>query len=493
MRRALLLLIAGLLWPTISSAQVPAPAKRFQPHASEPIRPENQLRLHRPGPALRPNALPVWSGMSSQMQKRTLETVLQKSVGAERSLAAFKREADRLSLPPGMLIEQFSPQGRFHLLGPEMTREFENVAPYQVRPGTEVPGTGDPTSCAGCGDGPMPEGALVIVDGQKGPLCPANLCMEDAGLGCHDPNAIDKRNNLCMYPAYQELPITSLGQSGISFRRDGFKEVLLLRGANLTTTAFGRPCTAVLVAKDWALTALHCLGPNRDLLDRRFKRSEGGAFAWQKLAPRNPEIYTIQLVSTYLGASYTLDYALTPGFWDSPFAFADTGLPVHDIAVLRLTEPVTGMAESDFPFMVVDPLQRRDAISFVGFGKTALNTGITNPPWLVDLESHKFPSFNFLESSGSRSPHFAWRVDTPKGGGSPCMGDSGGGIYSGFNRGFWNSPRRLIGIVSGLEGSSMAQIGRDCLSPSRRGVGVSLRTHFSDICRLTSGRPRGCG
>jgi len=94
---------------------------------------------------------------------------------------------------------------------------------------------------------------------------------------------------------------------------------------------------------------------------------------------------------------------------------------------------------------------------------------------------------------GLAHPHLSWKNGDPVGTGGPCLADSGGPIYAGFNRGFWNDPRRVIGVVRGATGSSEVSTVDACQDPQNFGLGEELRLYQDALCALGNGAFRGCG
>ena len=370
---------------------------------------------------------------------------------------------------------------------------------FQVVVGDPVDGNSGPQFCTGdeCGTTQIVKPGDPVAPGNDGPICPESACPGSNGtvVGCAD--------DLCNVGGRVNLDKDNDNKSDVTYIKEGYPEIIFLRRRE-----FGKPttrCTATAISQKWAITALHCfvLNDNIGLLDE-FVLQSSDVIGWSVLAPKDTSVTGFDLVSDHLKEANVVGRIFVPFKHDTEPENLKGKLPRRDIALFRISGNGLAFKHTDFPVLDFGELDADIPISFAGFGWTDVNS-IFGEDWIkiaIDLKwkELKQAAFNFLDDVRMVEPQkelqLVWNHGVPPGSGGPCHYDSGGPIYKGFNRGFWNSPRIVIGVVSALHPSAAAQAaGEDvqaCLDKDSFLTGEMLASYGAGICELTSFAPRGC-
>lgn len=410
---------------------------------------------------------------------------------AELVFALSKNERNRLFF-------KLSPLNLPTGAAPEAERRAARADEFRViRPGTEI---GTPRSIclnALCGTGRVPMPLEIGTDAfdRTGPICPETYCPgSQRYAGCVGA--------LCSFPMRQALTTTADGGVTLDFRKLGFPETVLLSRLHSgdDDTFIREPeCTATMISATLALTALHCLAEKEaELLKRYTRQADPKADGWSRLKFRRTAQEVLGVLSDLNFESQLVDAVSIPYPLADPIPFIN-GLPDTDLALLHLASPLE-LGPGSYPFLQKNYAQEKAAISFAGYGWTNLG-GQTLAEWNQNSQgenwrSLKLNAYNFIQSTtpNATAPRFiSWTQGKPAGTGSPCHGDSGGPIYAGFNRGYWNNPRQVIGVVSYMllpDGTKVTRTASDCLN--RTAVGVHVAPYFDAICKISDGTARGC-
>ena len=364
-----------------------------------------------------------------------------------------------------------------------------------TRPGQPVAGQDAGRLCTGptCGTGTQGQGAIN---------CPVGLCAGPAE-GCQ----ATRHSNFCGFPRYAPLPITKDGQSGLTYVRDSFSEVAVTSFLGEDNKPF-RACSATLIAPDWAISAFHCFAEDTLPTGRHAIADVASLFdgvtqvrpGWSRLtlipllpiALTLPEVMQMRLV----------DAIYVPYGSDDQVDYVGTGIPDRDFALLKLAEPFALPAGS-LPWLDDGrwPLDADNSITFAGFGRTDVSSVSEDQPSVAalsaDWAARRFTAFNFVSDTSDLSqngrPAIKWKQHAGKGHGGPCSGDSGGPVYAGFNRGYWDDPDILVGVVSSLEPAvAPSPTAAHCIQSHRTGTAILLAPYHKDICAVTGNAPKGC-
>lgn len=387
-------------------------------------------------------------------------------------------------------------------------------AVQQTAPGTGQGGTSGTDACrsTACGSGAVVEaGEIADKDADDRPICPGSLCASPEP-GCGDA--------FCGFPAKTPLPFDpATGRSTLTYLKRGFPEVIAAGIFWTDGNRTGRECSATVLHNKWVVTALHCFvngrlvpigGGPKDALKAVFDAEASSVAGWSKLTPKAAFPAKILVDSRHqnqriFASAIHIPYASVDDIGTTqtppPGAKWRARIPDRDIALLELEDTGLAYAESQLPWLRTDDFAEIDApISFAGFGWTnADNLSVDDwtERWLSDdwtdlLEAAFNFSTGMRSHSGSDNPLILWRQRTLGGNGGPCRNDSGGPIYAGFNRGHWNDPRMIVGVVSGIYDADRIDGPGDCLNPNALAAGESLDSYANAICQLAENEIRGC-
>ncbi|MEM6308310.1 MAG: hypothetical protein AAF701_10030, partial [Pseudomonadota bacterium] len=316
------------------------------------------------------------------------------------------------------------------------------------------------------------------------PTCPAYLCPDRTKTitGC--------AGNLCQFPPRQDLPPGAPGQSGVTYHKDGYPEVAVFGDHK------NRPCSATILTPKLAMTALHCLQDPWS----HFHQSATTLWNWQHLSLKQDSRawYTVTMIVDGQETSALVSHFSVP-YSPHDIRPADQNTqPKRDILLVHLSGQGLPLPPHQWPIVDFAYGAHPGALSFAGYGWTNVDS-LDTITWKAAANAQKWAdlrqvAFNFAEGvtpvAGFTHPLVTWKNGDPKHTGGPCRGDSGGPIYAGFNRGYWNNPRRVFGIVSGGTGQITSAAG--CLSDDSIGFGEILGNYKTGICTLGPIPPRGC-
>lgn len=361
----------------------------------------------------------------------------------------------------------------------------------QVLPGIGIEGPSGPQVCSG----PLCGTDRIVFPGQE---CSEEDC--PAG-GSSLPSC---SGDYCNATAPMDLDVDGDGLSDVAYVKSSYPEVAFLRkkiyGENFTAS-----CTATLISPGYALTALHCFNKSSSIgiLDQYkvidFDKSDD----WGELVSKSGKSIGYKLVSDHSSEVALVSNVYIP-FTASGASQDQLGyLPSKDIAILKYSGGLK-FEQNLFPILGFDELQEGHPISFVGFGWTDLNDNF-DEAWATMSAQEKWrelkqAAFNFLDDirniPSQTEQQFIWNHGDPPGTGGPCLFDSGGPIYQGFNMGYWHSPRIIVGVVSALHSSVPAGAGENavdaCLSSSSFLSGEIIANYQTGICQITDMSPKGC-
>lgn len=392
----------------------------------------------------------------------------------------------------------------------------------QVRPGTGIDGEGGSQTCrsAACGSnqitgpgtgigggsaGGVSGGSTVDTSqlaattddsGHTGPKCPEKFCGEGSNVaGCAD--------NLCYFPPFQTLPDNDRdGRTDLVYREAGYPEVVFMMRRAEGVENLIPNCTATALANKWLITALHCLATSNKTLESRYVELDQVADGWTKLGISDESsLQAIDIVVTVKGHGKAHVEAMHINY-DSVanVSFSKGGTPTRDFAIIELAGDGLNLGDFEYPYIRTNYAAQQGSISFSGFGWTNVilqqDPGFKNLPIDEQWAELKLSAFNFINDFKDDVFHdnkvLSWKNGDPDGTGGPCRYDSGGPVYAGFNRGFWNSPRQVIGVVSGLRGAAKVDAGTDCLGDGISAVAEHLAHYVGGLCEITKSAPRGC-
>lgn len=381
---------------------------------------------------------------------------------------------------------------------------------FQTVGGTPIGGQPQSGVCTGptCGTA-----ADIPATASKPPICPKHLCPDSPSVsGCFGPEG----RRYCGYPKRQSLPHAAIGiGTGVTFIKSGYPELVVFGIVNENLQTFGPGCTAVMVAARWALAALHCIIPDTipakigdkypffwsyDHVGTKTK-VPGWTKLTQKPEYRDRFLWFLARHDGKLAQLSTVSAAYIPYARNEAVRVATGGVPAKDLVLLELDRDI-GVSGPDLPSIDRTGYALADRpLSFAGFG--VADPGTTPPPIhdggpidAVAWRERLSVAFNFIFGTDASATHIHWQQDRARGWGGPCSVDSGSAIYEGFNRGFWDDPRKLIGITSAILNSTISSgellDADDCTSPASRGRGVALARHAAAICSLTDEAVKGC-
>ena len=409
------------------------------------------------------------------------------------------------------IFESYAPEFRNQFYYQELLPDLTRLPDYdftiqQVFPGEPMDGPSGPEQCTDpilCGID------RIVVPGQA---CDEESCPGLVGVSANCPVG----DLFCGVTTLVDLAALSTdgmatldtdgnGTSDVTYLRDGYPEVIFLQ-KRLYREKFGSSCSATVIADGWAITALHCFHKNRKvlILDQFDIEDHPSATGWSMLTAKDTNTTSFQVVSDHFSEVAIVTEIFIP--YSSTEATSKTVgyLPERDLALFRLEGGIRFRETHLLPILEFEHPSIGEALTFVGFGWSdvsdrfdALWVTFTTAQRWAEL---KLAAFNFVDQVGSlpmkTHPQIIWDHGDPPGAGGPCNFDSGGPIYRGFNRGFWNSPRILVGVVSGLSttlptGTFETNVNA-CTSDSTYLFGESLAPYRAGICQITGNKPRGC-
>lgn len=378
-----------------------------------------------------------------------------------------------LILDPNTLLERASPTSLGRLFLPKTT----GVEPFQVAPGTEGDGGGGFAPPAGNGNGTARQQAARGV--------------------CAD--------RYCGAPSKQEIgriPLDAEGRSVITYVSAAFDEVIALQ-PGLTPLDPNEPtrCTATRVAKHWAITALHCfvrrnntyLGiPGRSVREQFNWSTATGAAGWIVGSPKTNVWWGLAQLESGIAKGALIEKVYLNFADEFGITWVEGSQPPNDIALVRFDGTKLREPDRYATLAFVDEAVTDAPVSFFGYGYTDATFNGSRYDWISD----KLGSYNWINSVGRLD--FSWWAGTLGGNGGPCLGDSGGPVYSGWDRGYSldlaasQDRKALIGIVSFLKVPGLITEATAERCRSGPGVATLVSAYKPGLCRVAGGVLQGC-
>jgi len=222
-----------------------------------------------------------------------------------------------------------------------------------VRPGSEIEGIGGAQGCTGgCSAEPMViPGSEINSDGtHRGPICPEFLCPGVTLAGCWV--GVD---SFCHFPERQALPLRGDGRTSVSYRKDGYPEVVFLSLESLQseTAPNFQTCSGTLLSPTQVLTAFHCITTSSNFLPRIYDPQEGDVSGWIKLIPKETDKIALMAYSDATGTAGLVNAVHVPvaafgNIYFTPNA-GDAPQPRSDIVLLDLAPPGIALLPHQFP------------------------------------------------------------------------------------------------------------------------------------------------
>lgn len=392
-------------------------------------------------------------------------------------------------------------------IAPNLSLISPDFSVEQVRPGIDIGGSSAPGACKAsvCGN---PEEIVIAglpiatINGRTGPICPVPEICSETLVGC--------AGEWCGYPVKNDIPLDKNNEnSAITYQKNGYPETVFLGFFNLETNAPIEKCSAVIIHQNWVLSAMHCLDKSvltkakgtRFDFSKTFETSPSPIEGWSKMTVSKNSALGLHVVSHTLDQAALVEAVYVPYKVEEPVLATSAGVPEKDLMLVQLADNGLSYAPHQLPRVRKSPYATKNAaISFSGFGWTNVD-GLSQKAWNKKIRSQtwfqlKQAAFNFVarveKLGGSKNTLIIWNQGDLGGNGGPCFYDSGGPVYEGFNRGFWNDPRIVIGIVSGAYTTSGAKDVSACLGDNINVAAERIAVYAADICVLAENQPRGC-
>ena len=297
------------------------------------------------------------------------------------------------------------------------------------------------------------------------------------------------RGSWCGSPAPGAIPVEddeeadaeNFGRAKITYRKDAYSHVVVLQPGRIAFAKDVERCTATLIARNWAVTALHCFGVQGRDIRNSFDSAKGPVHGWLELTAGDEAIFAVGLRKKDENAkAFLVEQIYVPYVDVRDLRYGKGEIPPKDVALVK----IAGGKETEFssyPQFATESASKKDAaVTFVGYGWT----DVAREDWTKSQEV----AFNWLTKSDTSE--LLWKTKNFGGNGGPCSGDSGGPIFLDFLRGYADETQRIVGVVSGLRG--IGKIGRaaDCLE--KQGEGEPVFTIASDICAIINDESERC-
>lgn len=413
----------------------------------------------------------------------------------KKELEAFLQNGSMGKIDYQELFLSLEPTTRNRLLYEDFLPDPEQLPGdtfiQQVAPGVGVDGDGGFVVCTGpsCGTD------RVVTPGET---CNSSDCPTGQGgaLTCDD--------EFCNVRSVTRLDVDLDGNSDVTYVKSGYPEVVFLR-KKIFGEKFGSSCTATIISPGFAITALHCFkkSSSTTILDHFSFNETGVPDGWSKMVTKDPSKTGFHLVSDHSDEIAIVDEIFVSYRRTEATLEALDPLPTRDFALITFAEGLNFPTEV-MPILSFSAQTKDYPITFVGFGWTDVREKFGDD-WVALTSAQKWrelkqAAFNFIDdirlTPPQSSKQIVWNHGVPPGTGGPCHFDSGGPIYQGFNRGYWGSPRIVVGVVSALHTSLPAGIETNnidaCLSKRSFLTGELLASFQSGICEITRSAPRGC-
>ncbi|WP_144640550.1 trypsin-like serine peptidase [Bordetella genomosp. 13] len=238
-------------------------------------------------------------------------------------------------------------------------------------------------------------------------------------------------------------------------------------------------CSAVVVGKRYALTALHCVADGSAELTANFLLQPTGVDGWMR---GRSDARVLQLgFQPGVGMDDTGDRVVEDVFIPDQHdqgGYVAGRAPAVDLVLFSFSPPLKALPRE---LLLGTPLKPADPITFAGYGRSE-----EEPRW------RRFAAFNLVSALQGKdaAQYLLWETGKRGFDGGPCAGDSGGPVFAGFERGYDSDPRTVVGIVSGFVQGGGVHTYSDCLD--RTGAATLVGHHKEAICRITGNDLPAC-
>jgi len=236
---------------------------------------------------------------------------------------------------------------------------------------------------------------------------------------------------------------------GVAAKEDEFRFLLYLRPCENKNSCY--LCGGTIIAKDWILTAAHCVSP--------IKKYEYVHVYFGKHQEWDKGDHDVKLPKTAIHVH--------AGYSTHP----QTGVPVNDIALIHYKNAAHGF--KNFPLLAKKEPSKGMIITVAGWGVVNTATDTTakllrkvSVPVHSDAQCKKWVGAPFAAKT-------TWCAGLAKGGKDACQGDSGGPAFRQEGGKF-----KVYGIVS---------YGAGCGQPNSPGVYASVAAYRSWIFGVMNG------
>ena len=288
-------------------------------------------------------------------------------------------------------------------------------------------------------------------------------------------------------PGYRDTPCTgvmcgSLAPDDFSevvpYDLNSYGHVVRLEASEDLGEASPR-CTATILSARFALTALHCFGGSGEAIRNRFGFSETFLARWINGTAQGGVEYSLAVIKDgQVDRRFGIESILIPYTSNSLPSHGVGEVPKIDLALIKLAENA-----DDVPLIekIGSPeIKINSAITFVGFGRT----DISLRRW------QRYAAFNAVTEMTMVDgvEYLGWQSGDRGLNGGPCLGDSGGPVFLGFEDGNNDDQKTIVAVVSHL----LTEVKRtnDCLYS--KGRAVRLDGYLDEICSLTQQELPSC-
>jgi hypothetical protein len=268
----------------------------------------------------------------------------------------------------------------------------------------------------------------------------------------------------------------------VDYERRAHDEVLLLLYQYKGEAEWTPHCSSVAIAPRYALTALHCFGSAGEIITKNFSFEKSAINSWVIGNPTGRTKFAASVGGSTNPAQYIpIKRIMIPYKLKALPAHPKPNPPHVDLALVEFGSDIRGL-----PLVAklgALDLAEKEPISFAGYGLTNVSTE----------KGLRYAAFNQVRAKVPRYEvsYVAWISDEESQKGGPCLGDSGGPIYRGFERGFADDPNTVIAIVSHFRRRfDINQQPMKCVG--ELGYAVRLDRFVKGICTLSNRSPQAC-